>query len=93
MLRLCIKIPLPEERSAVVNWPVDWDTHLADRGSLRSQRLAPIRAKPDDDGSPFTGGVLPLVLHARFQAQYFVFESAASFGVVAEPVKTGAGRC
>ena len=31
-----------------------WDTDLADRSGLRSQRLAPLRAEPTDDCSPFT---------------------------------------
>src|SRR5687767_10616084 len=42
------------ERSAVISRPVEQDTDLADRGSLRSQRLAPTRAEPTDDCSPLT---------------------------------------
>jgi hypothetical protein len=36
---------------AVTSRRVGWDTDLADRGSLRSQRQAPNRAAPTDDFS------------------------------------------
>ena len=39
------------ERSAVISQAGDWDTSLADRGSLRSQRPAPNRRLPADDCS------------------------------------------
>ncbi len=39
------------KQSVVVSQSGDWDTSLADRGSLRSQRPAPIRRKSADDYS------------------------------------------
>ena len=64
---------------------MEGDTDLADRGSLRSQRLVPLRAEPTDDCSLLT----PLLFQPR---DFLVLERVPTLRVVPKPIETRTRR-